>query len=120
MALTPHNPLLKVNLEAWKNLPAQTVDFTVCRSSSEGFQLMDPIKVEMSYSSHDAGVPIEPTFRLPYDVAQLILDELWNSGFRPSWPNQGPGELVAVRAHLADMRSLVESALGVQLPAGKK
>lgn len=38
---------------------------------------------------------------------QAILDHAWEEGLRPAGFYDGPKELAAVRAHLADMRALV-------------
>ncbi len=49
----------------------------------------------------------EPTFELSQDVAQQLMDELWNCGLRPTEGTGGAGSLAAVNRHLEDMRTLV-------------
>ena len=51
--------------------------------------------------------PTPPTFRLDYDEAQYLMDELWNCGLRPSEGTGSAGALAATQRHLEDMRALV-------------
>lgn len=48
-----------------------------------------------------------PTFRLTATAAQVLMDDLWACGFRPSEGAGSAGAMAAVQAHLADMRRLV-------------
>lgn len=48
----------------------------------------------------------EPTFTLPSEAVQQLMDELWRAGVRPSDQQESAGELAATRAHLADARDL--------------
>lgn len=44
---------------------------------------------------------------LDESAAQLLMDELWTSGLRPSEGTGSAGSLAATERHLADMRRLV-------------
>ncbi len=46
----------------------------------------------------------EPTLRLKNDEAQLLIDELWRCGLRPSEGSGSAGSLAATERHLNDMR----------------
>lgn len=48
-----------------------------------------------------------PLLRLSREEAQLLMEELWNSGIRPSGAAGSAGQLAAVTYHLEDMRKLV-------------
>lgn len=50
---------------------------------------------------------VEPSLRLPTEVAQRLMDELWHAGLRPAEGKGSAGQLAAMQAHLADMRKLV-------------
>jgi len=48
----------------------------------------------------------EPTMRLTNEAAQLLMDELWRCGLRPSEGSGSAGSLAATERHLADMRRI--------------
>lgn len=50
---------------------------------------------------------VEPTIHLHYEDAQLLMDELWHCGLRPSEGSGSAGSLAATQKHLEDMRRLV-------------
>jgi len=49
----------------------------------------------------------EPSFHLDNDAAQVLMDDLWNSGLRPTEGTGSAGALAATQRHLEDMRTLV-------------
>ena len=52
----------------------------------------------------------EPTMRLKNDEAQMLIDELWRCGLRPSEGSGSAGSLAATERHLKDMQAI---ALGL-------
>ncbi len=44
---------------------------------------------------------------LPYEVAQQLIDSLWDCGLRPSEGTGSAGAMAATQKHLEDMRRLV-------------
>lgn len=65
-----------------------------------------PVVME-SYVLADLTTSVPPTFKLPDEAAQELMDELWRCGFRPRDGTGSAGALAAVQAHLEDMRKLV-------------
>lgn len=61
-----------------------------------------------------AGYP-NPMAQLDENEAQLLMDELWRAGLRPSNRPGAAGQLEATQNHLADMRKIVEKYAGVPL-----
>ncbi len=61
----------------------------------------------------DPGMEIEPTFHLDYTNAQLLIDDLWYCGFRPSEGTGSAGALKATEKHLDDMRKIVFNRFGI-------
>lgn len=53
------------------------------------------------------GERTEPTFRLPYANAQMLMDDLWACGIRPTEGAGSAGALAATQAHLKDLQRLV-------------
>lgn len=52
-------------------------------------------------------VRVEPTLSLPPDAAQMLMDQLWHAGIRPTAGAGSAGQLTATERHLEDMRALV-------------
>lgn len=48
-----------------------------------------------------------PFMSLDMESAQLLIDELWNCGLRPTEGTGSAGSLAATERHLEDMRRLV-------------
>lgn len=53
----------------------------------------------------------EPTMRLHNDEAQILIDELWRCGLRPSEGTGSAGSLAATERHLKDMQSIAMGLL---------
>lgn len=52
------------------------------------------------------GEYIEPTFKLSFDKAQTLMDDLWNCGVRPTDGTGSTGALKATQEHLKDMQKI--------------
>lgn len=53
------------------------------------------------------GTALEPTISMPKELAQRLMDELWQCGLRPSEGTGSAGAMAATQRHLEDMRTLV-------------
>ena len=62
------------------------------------------------------GSLLEPALHLSPERAQLLIDDLWAAGFRPTQGRQSDGVTAAQASHLADMRAIVASRLKIGLP----
>jgi len=49
------------------------------------------------------------------EMAQELMDSLWQCGIRPSEGSGSAGSLAATQGHLLDMRKLVSKSLKVEL-----
>ena len=58
----------------------------------------------------------DPMIRLEPDQAQMLADELWRIGFRPTQGKQSEGAGEAIGRHLQDMRTIAFSKLNVEIP----
>lgn len=59
----------------------------------------------------EPGVVIDPTLRIGRNEAQLLMDDLWNAGLRPTEGTGSAGSLRATEKHLDDMRKIAFSQL---------
>jgi hypothetical protein len=67
------------------------------------FYCAKPITMEAT----DIGALIEPCLSLRMEEAQLLMDNMWDAGVRPSQSVGTAGQLDATKYHLEDMRRLV-------------
>lgn len=64
----------------------------------------------------EEGEPVAaPTFSLTNGQAQLLMDDLWRAGIRPSGSDGTGGHLAAVERHLEDQRQLAARLLDTVL-----
>lgn len=59
----------------------------------------------------DVGAITDPTVTLKYDMAQMLIDELWRCGLRPSEGTGSAGSLAATERHLKDMQRIAMGLL---------
>jgi hypothetical protein len=57
-----------------------------------------------------------PMLQLHPPQAQLLIDALWDVGFRPTQGKQSEGQVAATEHHLNDMRAIVFAKLQVPKP----
>lgn len=62
---------------------------------------------EIILENHKPDMALEPSFQIDNDTAQILMDDLWNAGLRPTEGTGSAGALRAVERHLEDMRRLV-------------
>ena len=60
----------------------------------------------MDIKEVDIGSAISPFISLDYDSAQLLIDNLWDCGLRPSEGSGSAGALKATQNHLADIKAI--------------
>lgn len=54
---------------------------------------------------------VSETFRIAFDEAQRLMDQLWDCGLRPSEGSGSAGAMAATQRHLEDMRRIAFDAL---------
>ena len=59
------------------------------------------------FTEEDIGKDIEPFVKLGKEQAQLLMDDLWDCGIRPTEGTGSAGAMAATERHLEDMRRLV-------------
>ena len=59
------------------------------------------------------GAFVSGAMTLHYDHAQVLIDDLWMAGLRPSEGTGSAGSLAATEKHLNDMRKIVAKKLDV-------
>lgn len=62
---------------------------------------------EMVCVPQDEGVAALPSLTLTHEMAQALMDDLWNCGLRPTEGTGSAGAMRATERHLEDLRKLV-------------
>lgn len=56
----------------------------------------------------------EPSFVIDNEAAQVLMDDLWNAGLRPTEGTGSAGSLKATERHLEDMRKIAFKSLSLK------
>jgi hypothetical protein len=81
--------------------------------------MLDPERREYAAATFELKKDLAECFEIPplthmnAPQAQMLMDDLWNCGLRPSEGTGSAGALAAVQQHLADMRKIVFHKLGI-------
>jgi len=95
--MTIGRPCIRAHSAPWR----RAIEFLI--TNREGTARVKEIVIE----EVDQGVLQECSFSLDTDMAQQLMDDLWNCGLRPTEGTGSAGALKAVERHLEDMRTLV-------------
>lgn len=68
---------------------------------------------DVTFTEVDAGEFLMPSLSLRIPEAQLLMDELWRCGLRPTEGKGSAGSLAATEYHLADLRTLLFHSIGL-------
>lgn len=73
----------------------------------------DAVATDLRFEKIERGRAVPPTLRVTTEAAQTLMDDLWNSGIRPTEGSGSAGSLRATEKHLSDMRKLAFHTLGI-------
>ena len=63
--------------------------------------------INILFTECEEGLIIDPSVHIENKEAQVLIDDLWAAGYRPTEGTGSAGSLAATERHLADMRKLV-------------
>lgn len=101
---------LQFSIQPYNIMQAAHEVFMYCRASDGTY--MNARGVEMSPLT--AGLRANPALYLEPGELQGLMDELWRAGVRPTEGHASTGQLAAIQAHLADLRTLTFHTLKVK------
>jgi len=64
-------------------------------------------------TEEDMGIEIEPSLKLSPDNAQILMDDLWDCGIRPTEGAGTAGAMKKIEDHLKDLRIILFHKLGI-------
>ena len=97
-----HPMTIRAHSAPWRNC----VEFLAMQGGAIGTE----ISMEVKENQHQA---CDPTFSLRYDEAQVLMDDLWVAGLRPTEGAGSAGSLRATEKHLNDMRRIAFDRLKI-------
>ena len=103
----------RIILRAHLDLPWNRVDI-IGHQEPKDNQIM--VASDLIVTSIDQGSPVKPFLHLSLADAQLLIDDLWNSGLRPSNCKESGEMLATQKRHLDDMRAIVEHQMEIKFP----
>ena len=107
---------MKTEVRAERLHYTNNIDLVVAQRSDDGTVA---VALPLVFQRLEIGAYVgEPTIRLELESAQLLMDELWRCGLRPSEGTGSAGSLAATERHLKDMRDVAMGLLrktGVQV-----
>lgn len=95
--------MLKNLIRAERELWTGSIALYVAQERQFGFFVADPVVMREAQLETER---TEPCLRLKYGEAQMLMDELWNCGIRPSEGTGSAGSLRATEKHLGDMQRI--------------
>ena len=100
---------MRTEIRAQKIFVKNAIDLTVIQRMSGGkIAVAKPLTLE---TIDPEFVMPEPTMTLRMNEAQLLMDELWDCGLRPSEGSGSAGSLRATEKHLKDMQAIAKGLL---------
>lgn len=60
-------------------------------------------------------MPVDDLIEIPISSAQVLMDDLWAAGLRPTEGSGSAGSLKATENHLNDMRKIVAKQLDISI-----
>lgn len=83
------------------------IEFLISDPNLEGINGGRWIALPAEFVQVDPLLSIQPTAYTSIQAAQVLMDDLWHAGLRPTEGAGSAGALAAVQRHLEDMRTLV-------------
>ncbi len=82
--------------------------------SNDGNKPVRVKEIVMEAVDPDAHISCEPSFTIEKNVAQVLMDDLWNCGVRPTDGAGTAGSMRATEKHLDDMRKIAFHKLEIK------
>ncbi len=95
---------LKAQRQPW----CDGIELLALSRDADGTAIGKPLAMER----HEVGSQVvSPTMILSQQAAQMLIDELWRCGLRPSEGTGSAGSLAATERHLKDMQTIAMGLL---------
>jgi len=61
---------------------------------------------DVKFETIDNNKDVSPSMKIPFKEGQVLMDDLWQAGIRPTEGTGSAGSLRATEKHLSDMRKI--------------
>lgn len=68
----------------------------------------------ITLKQHPPGMKVESFCKISKAEAQVLIDDLWSAGLRPSEGSGSAGAMKATQNHLADLKKILFHKLGIE------
>lgn len=92
------------------SMGADKIEFYAFQDGDGGSYAAEPL----SLKQHNKFDSVLPFYTLSISESQVIMDDLWSAGIRPSEGSGSAGSLKATQDHLADMKTILFHKLGIK------
>lgn len=89
-----------------------TVELLIVSKVNNSDRIQYALPQDIIFTDMEQGVELEPSIKLSQTDAQVLIDELWNCGLRPSEGSGSAGALLATQNHLRDLQKVLDKYLG--------
>lgn len=100
-------------MEVWaeRSMIRNSIDLWVVDKTGDRVAYGLPLTMQTMTPEQEDCV-VDSTMSLPVPTAQILMDELWRCGIRPTEGTGSAGSLAATERHLEDMRAIAFGSLG--------
>ena len=102
---------IRTEVRVERRIIAGTYAFYALRTDLTHRKLFQGQPVKLTEIEDGVASHIGPTMELSLEATQLLMDELWHVGIRPTEGTGSAGALAATQAHLKDMRQIATTLL---------
>ena len=104
----------KIEIWAERSMIRNSIDLWVVDKTGERVAYGLPLTMQ-TMTLEQEGCVVDSTMSLPMPTAQILMDELWRCGIRPTEGTGSAGSLAATERHLEDMRAIAFGSLGAKV-----
>jgi len=99
-----------------RNIISQTIDVYWMAQGLDGKSYRREFGEYQSLASEDEGIThkADPTFRMDYEEAQTLVQELWNAGLRPEGVEGTVEHVNALKAHIKAQSDMLQHFMAMQ------
>ena len=92
------------------NISGDNIELFCFQSGDGGYYTAQPLSLKQTSQVVEA----LPFCTISKNEAQVLMDDLWQTGLRPSEGTGSAGSLKATQQHLADMKKILFHKLGIK------
>lgn len=101
-----------INKNDWSELPGFKMLFFIKNEKTN--EIFYPEKFVFTRHEENYAIPRESLLDIPTEVAQKMMNDLWDAGLRPPYMQHTTETVVALKEHIADFRKIISKLLKLE------